>query len=148
MSFETRRPDLVGRRARSARGPPLRARSPQSSGSALRMRGSWSRPALVLAAACSIYAVGHFRLNSDINALLPTNVEWRRHELAFESAFRRFDLLEAVVEAPTPELAAAATSELAHTLEADKARFELGRQRRRLRASSSATGFSSCRPRS
>lgn len=80
--------------------------------------------ALVLTAACAIYAVGHFRLNSDINALLPTNVEWRRHELAFESAFRRFNLLEAVVEAPTPELSAAATWELARTLEADKARFE------------------------
>ncbi len=80
--------------------------------------------ALVLTAACAIYAVGHFRLNSDINALLPTNVEWRRHELAFESAFRRFNLLEAVVEAPTPELSAAATSEFARTLEADKARFE------------------------
>ena len=80
--------------------------------------------ALVLAAACSIYAIDNFRLNSDINALLPTNVEWRRHELAFESAFRRFNLLEAVVEAPTPELAGAATSEFAHTLEVDKARFE------------------------
>jgi uncharacterized protein len=80
--------------------------------------------ALVLVAACSIYAVGHFRMNSDINALLPTNVEWRRHELAFERVFRRFDLIEAVVGAPTPELAAAATSELVRTLEADKARFK------------------------
>ena len=81
--------------------------------------------ALVLAAVCSVYAVRHFRLNSDINALLPSNLEWRKHELAFESAFRRFNVLEVVVEAPTPELAAAATSELAHTLMADKARFEL-----------------------
>ena len=80
--------------------------------------------ALVLAAGCSIYAASNFRLNSDINALLPTNVPWRQHELAFEKAFRRFNLLEAVVEAPTPELSAAATSELVHTLEADKARFE------------------------
>ncbi|HZZ60854.1 MAG TPA: MMPL family transporter [Roseiarcus sp.] len=80
--------------------------------------------ALVLAAACSIYAISHFSLNSDINALLPTNVEWRRHELAFERAFRRFDLIEAVVEAPTPELATAATSDLVHALEADRTRFE------------------------
>ena len=80
--------------------------------------------ALVLAAGCSIYSASNFRLNSDINALLPTNVPWRQHELAFEKAFRRFNLLEAVVEAPTPELSAAATSELVHTLEADKARFE------------------------
>ena len=80
--------------------------------------------ALVLAAACSGYAVENFRLNSDINALLPTDVPWRQHELAFEKAFRRFDLLEAVVEAPTPELAAAATSELTHALEVDKTQFE------------------------
>ncbi len=79
---------------------------------------------VIFAAACSIYAASNFRLNSDINALLPTNVAWRQHELAFEKAFRRFNLLEAVVEAPTPELAAAATSALAHTLEADKARFK------------------------
>ena len=53
-----------------------------------------------------------------------TNLAWRRHEIEFESAFRRFDLLEAVVKAPTPELAAEATSEFAHVLEADEARFE------------------------
>lgn len=79
---------------------------------------------VIFAAACSIYAASNFRLNSDINALLPTKVAWRQHELAFEKAFRRFNLLEAVVEAPTPELAAAATSALTHTLEADKARFK------------------------
>jgi len=79
---------------------------------------------LVLAAGCGVYAVHAFRLNSDINALLPTNVAWRKNEVAFEKAFGRFDVLEAVVEAPTPELAAAATSELTRTLAADKARFK------------------------
>ena len=88
------------------------------------MRDSWSRPRSFVAAACSIYAAGHFRLNSDINALLPSNLAWRRHEIEFEKAFRRFDLLEAMVDAPTPELAAEATSELADKLEADKARFK------------------------
>ncbi len=78
---------------------------------------------LVLAAGCATYAIHNFQLNSDINALLPTNVPWRKHEIAFEKAFGRFDLLEAVVEAPTPELAAAATSELTRALEADKTRF-------------------------
>ena len=78
---------------------------------------------LILAAACTFYAVSHFRLNSDINALLPANVEWRKRELAFESAFRQFELVDVVVEAPTPELAAAATSELAHSLEQDRAQF-------------------------
>lgn len=79
---------------------------------------------VALAAASSIYAAGHFRLNSDINALLPANVAWRKHEIEFEKAFKRFDLLEVVVEAPTPELAAEATSDLVRSLEQDKARFE------------------------
>ena len=47
-----------------------------------------------------------------------------KRELAFEKAFRRFDILEAVVEAPTPELAGAATSALTHALDEDKARFQ------------------------
>jgi hopanoid biosynthesis associated RND transporter like protein HpnN len=80
--------------------------------------------ALALAAASAIYAVDNFRMNSDINALLPTNVDWRKNELAFEAAFRRFGLIEAAVETPTPELADAAASELTHTLESDKAQFD------------------------
>ena len=51
--------------------------------------------ALVVAAVCAIYAGTQFRLNSDINALLPVNVEWRQRELAFERAFRRLNLMDA-----------------------------------------------------
>ncbi len=78
---------------------------------------------LILTVACGIYAAGNFRLNSDINALLPSNIEWRKQELAFERAFQRFDLLEVVVQAPTPELTSAATSEITHAVDSDKARF-------------------------
>jgi len=80
--------------------------------------------AVVIAVGCGIYAGARFRLNSDINALLPANVEWRKRELAFEQAFRRFDLIEVVIEAPTPELAAAATRDLADVLASDKTRFQ------------------------
>ena len=78
---------------------------------------------LILAVGCGIYAAGNFRLNSDINALLPSNVEWRKQELKFERAFQRFDLFEVVVQAPTPELATAATNEVTQDIDADKARF-------------------------
>jgi len=80
--------------------------------------------AIVVAIACGIFAGTRFRLNSDINALLPAKVEWRKRELAFERAFGRFDLIEVVIEAPTPELAAAATSDLSHALIRDKTRFK------------------------
>jgi hopanoid biosynthesis associated RND transporter like protein HpnN len=79
---------------------------------------------LLLAIVCGIYSAANFQLNSDINALLPTNVEWRKQELEFEKAFRRFGLLEVVVDAPTPELASAATEDLAQSLSSDSKRFE------------------------
>lgn len=79
--------------------------------------------AIVVAVACGIYAGTRFRLNSDINALLPANVEWRKRELAFEQAFDRFELIEVVIEAPTPEVAAVATRDLSDALSRDKTRF-------------------------
>src|SRR5208283_2911144 len=89
---------------------------------------SHARPVVVFAvlaaAASALYAGTRFRLNSDINALLPSDVEWRQKELAFERAFGRFNLIEVVIDAPTPELAAAATRDLNETLASDKERFE------------------------
>jgi uncharacterized protein len=80
--------------------------------------------AIVAAGACAIYAGTQFRLNSDINALLPVNVEWRQRELNFEQAFHRLNLIEVVIDAPTPELSAAATRDLSAALLRDKARVE------------------------
>ena len=80
--------------------------------------------AVVVAAASALYAGTRFRLNSDINALLPSDVEWRQKELAFEQAFGRFNLIEVVIDAPTPELAAAATRDLAQALAPEKEQFE------------------------
>jgi hopanoid biosynthesis associated RND transporter like protein HpnN len=79
---------------------------------------------LAIAAGCGLYAALHFRLNSDINALLPANLEWRKRELAFDQQFHRFGVIDVVVEAPTPELAAAATRDLSDALAANKAQFE------------------------
>jgi hypothetical protein len=80
--------------------------------------------AAAIAAACALYAGTRFRLNSDINALLPANVEWRQRELAFEHAFRRLNLIEVVIDAPMPDLAAAATRDLSDALSHDRTDFE------------------------
>jgi len=77
----------------------------------------------LLAAASGIYSAGHFAINSDISALLSSNVDWRQREVAFERAFNRFDTIIAVVEAPTPELASAATAALTEALAAEKNHF-------------------------
>ena len=64
---------------------------------------------LDVAIACSVYAARHFAINSDINALLSPDLEWRKREQAFEKAFGRFERIAVVVDAPTPELTGAAT---------------------------------------
>jgi hopanoid biosynthesis associated RND transporter like protein HpnN len=79
---------------------------------------------LLAAAGACYYAAGHFRLNSDINAVLPNDLGWRKREQAFENAFRRFDLIEVVVEAPTPELTGAATAALTRALGEEKTQFQ------------------------
>ena len=48
------------------------------------------------------YAARHFKITSDINALLSADLPWRQRETAFENNFHRFQMLIAVVEAPTP----------------------------------------------
>ncbi|THD47673.1 MAG: hopanoid biosynthesis-associated RND transporter HpnN [Bradyrhizobium sp.] len=79
---------------------------------------------LALGVLCGAFAALNFKLNSNIDALLPSNVEWRKNELAFEAAFHRFNVIEAVVGAPTPELASLASSDLARNLADDKSRFQ------------------------
>jgi hopanoid biosynthesis associated RND transporter like protein HpnN len=78
---------------------------------------------LVLALASATYSARHFAINSDINALLSSQLDWRKRELAFEQAFRRFELIVVVVEAPTPELTGQATTALAQALAEEPDRF-------------------------
>ena len=80
--------------------------------------------ALVLAAAAAAYTGTHFAINSDINALLSKDLPWRQRDVVFESEFRRYQLIDAVVEAPTPELTAAATTALTQALAKDTANFQ------------------------
>ena len=89
------------------------------------IRHAWSVIAagLLLAVASGVYSVRHFAINSDINTLLSPDLDWRKRELALEEAFRRFELIVVVVQAPTPELTSEATSALAKALEKNKERF-------------------------
>ena len=78
---------------------------------------------LVLALASGVYVARHFAINSDINTLLSSDLGWRKRELVFEQAFRRFELIVVVVQAPTPELTGEATAALAQALAQKKDRF-------------------------
>jgi hopanoid biosynthesis associated RND transporter like protein HpnN len=78
---------------------------------------------IALALISGTYAARHFAINSDVGALLSPNLEWRKREIAFEQTFNRFDLIVAVVTAPTPELTGEATKKLAEKLAQNKERF-------------------------
>ena len=80
---------------------------------------------LLLAVGASYYAARHFSINTDINKLISPDLDWRKRDNQFEQAFDREKLILAVVEAPTPELASAASKALAAKLVGDTENFEL-----------------------
>ncbi|MGA8494210.1 MAG: MMPL family transporter [Xanthobacteraceae bacterium] len=79
--------------------------------------------ALVLTVASSWYAATHFSMTTDINKLISTDIPWRQRELAFEKAFPQYELIVAVIEAPTPELVAEASDALTARLSQQKDLF-------------------------
>ncbi len=79
--------------------------------------------ALVLTVASSWYAATHFSMTTDINKLISTDIPWRQRELKFESAFPQYELIVAVIEAPTPELVASASDALTARLSQQKDLF-------------------------
>jgi hopanoid biosynthesis associated RND transporter like protein HpnN len=79
--------------------------------------------ALVLTVASSWYAATHFSMTTDINKLISTDMPWRQREMAFERAFPQYELIVAVIEAPTPELAAKASDALTERLSPQKDLF-------------------------
>jgi uncharacterized protein len=79
--------------------------------------------AIIIAGASTWYAATHFSVNTDINQLLSTSSPGRQRELVFEKAFPQFDLTIAVIDAPTPELAQAASTALAAKLRPQKDLF-------------------------
>src|ERR1700749_2832896 len=61
------------------------------------------------------YSVRHFAITTDINQMLSPDLPWRQREASFKAAFPQRGVL-AVVDAPTPELAELATSNLVEAL--------------------------------
>ena len=69
------------------------------------------------------YAATHFSMTTDINQLISTSIPWRQRELAFEKAFPQYELIVAVIDAPTPELVDEATGDLVQRLSQQKDLF-------------------------
>ncbi len=79
----------------------------------------------VLAVACGGYAARHFSINADVTKLIAPDLPWRQRELAYDAVFTQgTELIVAVVDAPTPELAGAASKALADRLTPDSALFK------------------------
>ena len=82
-------------------------------------RYAWAVIALaaVITAGSGYYAATHFAITTDINKLISPDLEWRKREVAFETAFPgAFGSILVVVDASTPELATEATTRLAQAL--------------------------------
>jgi uncharacterized protein len=80
--------------------------------------------ALILAIAGGLYTARHFTINTDINTLISPDLDWRKRDNQFEQAFDRERTILAVVEGPTPELTAAASTALERKLSGDTKHFE------------------------
>jgi hopanoid biosynthesis associated RND transporter like protein HpnN len=80
--------------------------------------------ALILAIAGGLYTARHFTINTDINTLISPDLDWRQRDNQFEQAFDRERTILAVVEGPTPELTAAASTALERKLSGDTKHFE------------------------
>jgi hopanoid biosynthesis associated RND transporter like protein HpnN len=80
--------------------------------------------AALLAAASGQYAARHFAINADVAKLISSDLPWRQRELAYESVFTHgTELIVAVVDAPTAELATAASKALVDRLAPEKELF-------------------------
>ncbi len=89
-------------------------------------RNAWQviAAALVLTLASSWYAATHFKMTTNMNQLISSNLPWRINEAALEKAFPHFQLIVAVVDAPTPELVTAASNALVGRLAQRKDLFQ------------------------
>jgi uncharacterized protein len=79
--------------------------------------------ALILAVAAGFYTAQHFEINTDINTLISSKLDWRQRDNQFDKAFDRDSTILAVVDSPTPELTGAASAALANKLSGDTTHF-------------------------
>jgi hypothetical protein len=74
---------------------------------------------LALTALAAIYTTQHFSMTTDTLKLMSADLGWRRDKAAFEAAFpQQSDLIVAVVDGATPELAENGAAALAARLQA------------------------------
>src|SRR5882724_116691 len=67
--------------------------------------------AAILAVLCGYYSARNFSIDTNVNKLISSDLDWRKNELALDAAFPyRHEIIVAVVEAPTSELASQATA--------------------------------------
>ena len=78
---------------------------------------------LLLAIASSWYAAAHFKMTTNMADLISNDIPWRQREDALEKAFPHFQTVDAVINAPTPELVDEATAALRQRLAQQKATF-------------------------
>ncbi len=72
---------------------------------------------IALAVAAGFYSHQNFAINTDVAKLISPDLDWRKREIDYEKAFPgRNDLILAVIEAPTPELARQAGAALEQKL--------------------------------
>jgi uncharacterized protein len=79
--------------------------------------------ALALAIGAGFYTARNFSINTDINTLISSNLDWRKRDNQFDRAFDRDSTILAVVDAPTPEFASAAAAALLQKLSGDTTHF-------------------------
>ena len=80
---------------------------------------------LAVTAACLAYAVTHFSMDTDTAKLIAPSVRWRQNEIAVSRAFpQNDDLIVAVVDGRTPELAESGAARLAERLGGESRAFE------------------------
>jgi hopanoid biosynthesis associated RND transporter like protein HpnN len=80
--------------------------------------------ALILAIAAGFYTARNFSINTDINTLISSKLDWRQRDNQFDHAFDRDSTILAVVDAPTPELTSAAGDALKQKLTGDTKHFQ------------------------
>ena len=80
--------------------------------------------ALILAIAAGFYTARNFSINTDINTLISSKLDWRQRDNQFDQAFDRDSTILAVVDAPTPELTSAAGAVLKQKLSGDTKHFQ------------------------
>jgi hypothetical protein len=76
--------------------------------------------AIIISVLSGWYSAAHFSVTTDINQLISGNSPGRQREQAFEKAFPQFDVIIAVIDAPTPELVQEATAALVTRLSPQK----------------------------